>query len=278
MRISRLLLSLVFVVAFSGCSTLNVTSKQFIPKDNGKLALLKKSAPDYQVDNIEFKHPDGAISRGVYIHKPDAQFTVLYFMGSGIRLDVAGGYFAKPFTELNANIISYDYHDFGRSDAPESAFGLAELEKETLALYDHARATTKGRLVVHGHSFGSFVAAGLAGKRPLDALVLEGTGTSARAYVENQVPWFAKPFVQINIDPELSSTDNRAALRAFQGPLLIMNGVNDVQTPLANSRELFDSLAIPHKRFEAIGEAGHMNAMTKPEALAAYRSFTGSLN
>ncbi|OFA06067.1 alpha/beta fold hydrolase [Duganella sp. HH101] len=278
MRISRLLPSLVLVVAFSGCSTLNVTSKQFIPKDNGKLALLKKSAPDYQVDNIEFKHPDGAISRGVYIHKPDAQFTVLYFMGSGIRLDVAGGYFAKPFTELNANIISYDYHDFGRSDAPESAFGLAELEKETLALYDHARATTQGRLVVHGHSFGSFVAAGLAGKRPLDALVLEGTGTSARAYVENQVPWFAKPFVQVNIDPELSSTDNRAALRAFQGPLLIMNGVNDVQTPLANSRELFDSLAIPHKRFEAIRDAGHMNAMTKPEALAAYRSFTGSLN
>ncbi|OEZ62625.1 alpha/beta fold hydrolase [Duganella sp. HH105] len=275
MRISRLLPSLVLLVAFSGCSTLNVTSKQFIPKDNGKLALLKKSAPDYQVDNIEFKHPDGAISRGVYIHKPDAQFTVLYFMGSGIRLDVAGGYFAKPFTELNANIISYDYHDFGRSDAPESAFGLAELEKETLALYDHARATTKGRLVVHGHSFGSFVAAGLAGKRPLDALVLEGTGTSARAYVENQVPWFAKPFVQINIDPQLSSTDNRAALRAFQGPLLIMNGVNDVQTPLANSRELFDSLAIPHKRFEAIREAGHMNAMTKPEALSAYRDFIG---
>ncbi|ELX12664.1 putative alpha/beta superfamily hydrolase protein [Janthinobacterium sp. HH01] len=275
MRISRLLLSLVLVVAFSGCSTLNVSSRQFIPKDTGKLTLLKKSAPDYQVDNIEFKHPDGAISRGVYIHKPDAQFTVLYFMGSGIRLDVAGGYFAKPFTELNANIISYDYHDFGHSDAPESAFGLAELEKETLALYDHARATTKGRLVVHGHSFGSFVAAGLAGKRPLDALVLEGTGTSARDYVENQVPWFAKPFVQINIDPELSSTDNRSALRAFQGPLLIMNGVNDVQTPLANSRELFDSLVIPRKRFEAIREAGHMNAMTKPEALSAYRDFIG---
>lgn len=278
MRISRLLLSLVLVVAFSGCSTLNVTSRQFIPKDTGKLALLKKSAPDYQVDNIEFKHPGGAISRGVYIHKPDAQFTVLYFMGSGIRLDVSGGYFAKPFTELNANIISYDYHDFGRSDAPESAFGLAELEKETLALYDHVRATTKGRLVVHGHSYGSFIAAGLASKRPLDALVLEGTGTSARAYVENQVPWFAKPFVKINIDPELSATDNRTALRAFQGPLLIMNGTNDVQTPLANSRELYDSLDIPHKRFETIRDAGHMNSMTKPEALAAYRSFTGSLN
>ncbi|MQA40989.1 alpha/beta fold hydrolase [Rugamonas aquatica] len=278
MKISRLLLSLVFVVAFSGCSTLNVTSKQFIPKDTGKLALLKTSAPAYQVDNIEFKHPDGAISRGVYIHKPDAQFTVLYFMGSGIRLDVAGGYFAQPFTELNANIISYDYHDFGRSDAPATAFGLADMEKEALALYDHARATTKGRLVVHGHSFGSFIAARLASKRPLDALVLEGTGTSARAYVENQVPWFAKPFVQINIDQELSATDNRAALRAFQGPLLIMNGANDVQTPLANSRELYDSLDIPHKRFEAIREAGHMNSMTKPEALAAYRSFTGSLN
>jgi hypothetical protein len=54
------------------------------------------------------------------VHKPDAQFTVLYFMGSGVRIDVNGAFIAKPFVEMNANFISYDYHDFGRSDAPES--------------------------------------------------------------------------------------------------------------------------------------------------------------
>jgi len=261
------------VAILSGCSTVNFTSKQFIPQDAGKLALLKKTAPAYQVDNIEFTHPDGAISRGVFVHKPDAQFTVLYFMGSGIRIDVNGAAIARPFTEMNANLISFDYHDFGRSDAPESAFGLSDLERETLALYDHVRATTKGELVVHGHSFGSFVAAKLASKRGVDALVLEGTGTNAQAYVDNQIPWFAKPFMRVKLDEGLLSIDNRVALSAFQGPLLVINGVNDVQTPIATARALFDSVDNPRKRFQAVGEAGHMNSMTKPEALSAYRSF-----
>jgi pimeloyl-ACP methyl ester carboxylesterase len=275
MKNSRLLVGFFLAIALCGCSTFDVTSRQFIPKDAGKLALLKKSAPAYQVDNIEFTHPGGAISRGVYIHRPDAQFTVLYFMGSGIRVDVNGALIAKPFTEMNANVISYDYHDFGRSDAPDAPFGLPELQQETLALYDHARATTQGKLIVHGHSFGSFVAAKLASQRPLDGLVLEGTGTNAKAYVDNQVPWYAKPFVRINVDQELLSIDNRTALYDYAGPLLVINGVNDVQTPIATSRELFDGVSNPHKRFAAISAAGHMNAMTKPEALDAYRAFMG---
>lgn len=286
MRTSRLSLlavqataALLALSSLTACSTVNVTSRQFIPRDAGRLALLKKTAPAYKVDNIEFTHPDGAISRGIFVHKPDAQFTVLYFMGSGIRVDVHGAQIAKPFVDMNANVISFDYRDFGRSEAPDSPFGLSDLERETLALYDHVRATTKGKLVVHGHSFGSFVAARLAGKRQLDALVLEGTGTNAEAYANNQIPWFAKPFVRINLDQELQAIDNRAALRSFQGPLLVISGGKDVQTPIGTSRELFDGLDNPRKRFLAVSEAGHMNAMSKPQALSVYRAFLdGSYN
>lgn len=275
---SRVLLAIA-ISSLAACTTVNVTSRQFIPKDAGKLALLKKIAPEYKVDNIEFTHPGGAVSRGIFVHKPDAQFTVFYFMGSGVRIDVNAAQFAKPFLEMNANVISFDYHDFGRSDAPESAFDLPDLERETLALYDHVRAITDGKLVVHGHSFGSFVAAKLAGKRPLDALVLEGTGTNAQAYADNTVPWFAKPFVRVQLDEKLQAIDNRTALRSYQGPVLVINGANDVQTPIATSRALFDSLDNPHKRFVAVSEAGHMNSMVKPETLSAYRSFLdGSYN
>lgn len=275
-RVLPTLLAAAALVALSACSTVNVTSKQFLPRDAGKLAVLKKTAPAYKVDNIEYTHPDGAISRGIYVHKPDAQFTVLYFMGSGVRVDVNGAQFAKPFVEMNANVISFDYHDFGRSDAPESAFDLPDLERETLAVYDHVRATTKGKLVVHGHSFGSFVAAKLAAHRPLDALVLEGTGTNAQAYADNMIPWYAKLFVRVNLDEKLQATDNRVALRSFQGPLLIINGTNDVQTPIATSRTLFDSIENPRKRFVAADEAGHMNSMSKPQTLNAYRDFVGA--
>ena len=259
----------------AACTTVNVTSRQFIPRDPGKLAVLKKAAPAYKVDNIEFIHPGGAVSRGIFMHKPDAQFTVLYFMGAGVRVDVNAAQFAKPFVELNANVISFDYHDFGRSEAPDSPFDLPDLERETLALYDHVRAMTDGKLVVHGHSFGSFVAAQLASKRQLDAVVLEGTGTDAQTYADNTVPWFARPFVRVKLDEQLRVVDNRSALRSYHGPVLVVNGVDDVQTPIGPARALFDSLDNPRKRFVAVGEAGHMNSMSKPATLDAYRAFLG---
>ena len=278
MNIQRLFILLITATSLGACTTYNYTSQQFIPKDAGKLSQLKKMAPSYQTDNIEFVQADGAISRGVSIHKPDAAFTVLYFMGSGIRVDANGASIAKPFTELNANFISFDYRGFGRSDAPDNAISLADLERDTLALYDHVRKTTPGKLVVHGHSFGSFIAAKLAGLRPLDALVLEGTGTSAQAYSDNLVPWFAKPFITVKLDQELLAIDNRVALRDFKGPLMIINGTNDNQTPIGTARELFISLNKSNKRFEEAHNAGHMNSMSKPETVKAYGEFISELN
>ncbi|WP_395008134.1 alpha/beta hydrolase, partial [Undibacterium sp.] len=243
MKMLRLAAVAALLASLSACTTYNYTSQQFVPKDPGKLSHLKKTASAYQFENMEYIQADGAVSRGISIHKPDASFTVLYFMGAGVRVDANGSNIAKAFTELNANFISFDYRDFGRSDAPKSNVSLSDLEVDTLALYDHVRKVTKGKLIVHGHSFGSFVAAKLASLRPLDGLVLEGTGTSAQAYSDNLIPWFAKPFITVKLDQELQSIDNRVALKQFKGPVMIINGSNDVQTPAATARELYDALA-----------------------------------
>lgn len=264
---------LTTALLLGGCTTVNYTAQQFVPRDAGKISTLKNLAPAYRVENLEFTQADGAISRGVYIQKPGAEFTVLYFMGSGVRVDAHGASFAKDFTELNANVISFDYRGFGRSDSNGQPHNLADLERDTLALYDHVRQLVPGKLVVHGHSFGSFVAAKLAAQRAPDALVLEGTGTTALAYSENMVPWFAKPFVTINLDQELLAIDNRAALARYAGPLLIINGANDTQTPAATARALFDSLKRGNTRYLEVAGAGHMNALSKPEAHQAYREF-----
>lgn len=269
--ISLLLLS--STIFLSACTTVNYTAQQFVPRDAGKISTLQNKAPAYQVENLEFAQADGAHSRGVHIRKPGAEVTVLYFMGSGVRVDAHGATFAKDFTELDANVISFDYRGFGRSDSDGKPHGLAEIERDALALYDHVRKQVPGRLVVHGHSFGSFVAARVAGQRAVDALVLEGTGTTALAYSENMVPWFAKPFVKINLDQELMAIDNRAALRNYAGPVMIINGANDTQTPAATARELFASIPRGNKRYEEIANAGHMNAMSKPESRQAYRAF-----
>ncbi|WMW81933.1 alpha/beta hydrolase [Undibacterium cyanobacteriorum] len=263
-------LVMLTAILSSGCMTVTVSSKQFVPRDTNKLALLKTSAPDYQTRDIEFVQADGSISRGVYFSKPGAQATVLYFLGSGIRLDADGAFFLKPFADLNLNVIAFDYRSFGRSDATTKTHGLKEIESDTAALYDYARGMVQGRLIVHGHSFGSFVAAHLAGQRKLDGLVLEGTGTDARTYAQNLTPWFAKPFVSYNVVGDVAEVDNRRSLQEIQFPILIIAGKRDTTTPEPTARELFDGLKQRQKRFVSV-DAGHMDGMVFPEAKVAYK-------
>lgn len=260
----------------TGCMTVTVSSKQFVPRDTNKLVLLKTSAPDYQVSNIEFVQADGSVSRGVYFNKANADVTVLYFLGSGIRLDADGAYFLKPFSDLNANVFVFDYRGFGRSDATTKDHGLKEIESDTLALYDHIRGLVKGRLIVHGHSFGSFVAARLAGQRQLDALVLEGTGTDAKTYAENLTPWFAKPFVSYNVVGDVVEVDNRRSLQNAKFPILVIAGKRDTTTPEVTARVLFDALPQTNRRFVSV-DSGHMDGMVFPEAKAAYKNLLKEL-
>ncbi len=256
----------------TGCMTVTVSSKQFVPRDTNKLALLKTSAPDYQIRNVEFVQADGSVSRGVYFNKENADVTVLYFLGSGIRLDADGAYFLKPFSDLNANVFVFDYRNFGRSDATTKEHGLKEIESDTLALFDYVRGQVKGRLIVHGHSFGSFVAARLAGQREVDGLVLEGTGTDAKTYAQNLTPWFAKPFVSYNVVGDVLEVDNRRSLQNAKFPILVIAGKRDTTTPEVTARVLFDALSPSNKRFVSV-DSGHMDAMVFPETKAAYQEF-----
>jgi pimeloyl-ACP methyl ester carboxylesterase len=257
-------------IALSGCMTVTVSSNQFVPRDANKLALLKSSASAYQLRDLEFSQADGSVSRGVYFSQPKAEATVLYFLGSGVRLDASGAFFLKPFADMNLNVIVFDYRSFGRSDATTMNHGLKEIDADTLALYDYARGMVQGRLIVHGHSFGSFVAAHLAGQRPLDGLVLEGTGTDPKTYAQNLTPWFAKPFVSYKVVGDVAEVDNRRSLQDIQCPILIIAGKRDTTTPEPTARLLFDGLNQTKKRFVSV-DAGHMDAMLFPETKAAYQ-------
>ena len=267
------LVSLVVATSLmlSACMTVNVSSKQFVPQDIYKLSLLKNRAPDYQLRDLEFVQADGSISRGVHFTKPGAEATVLYFLGSGVRIDASGAFFLKPFADLNVNVIAFDYRGFGRSDATTKEHGLKEIEADTAALYDYARNMVQGRLIVHGHSFGSFVAAHLAGQRKLEGLVLEGTGTDAKTYAQNLTPWFARPFVSYNLIGDVAEVDNRRSLQDIQLPILIIAGKRDTTTPESTAQVLFDSIKQSKKRFISV-DSGHMDAMLFPETKVAYKA------
>jgi alpha/beta superfamily hydrolase len=84
---------------------------------------------------------------------------------------------------------------------------------------------------VHGYSLGSFIAAYIAGNRPLDGLILEGSSTHPHELVYAQIPWYFKPFVTVTISDNLKTISNTQALSNYKGKVLVITGEKDNSTP-----------------------------------------------
>jgi uncharacterized protein len=110
-----------------------------------------------------------------------------------------------------------------------------------LAGYDHLAARPeidRARIIGFGRSLGGGAVCTLVGRRPLAALVLTSTFTSARPFAAGMlVPGF------LARDP----FDNLAAVQRFDGPILIAHGRRDSVIPYAHGEQL--ARAARHVRF-----------------------------
>jgi pimeloyl-ACP methyl ester carboxylesterase len=61
--------------------------------------------------------------------------------------------------------------------------------------------------------------------------------------------------------------DSFAALRAFDGPALVVVGEEDELSPLAEAQAMAD--ALPHSTLAVMPKAGHLTAVETPEAFTA---------
>ena len=222
------------------------------------------------VEAVSFEQPDGAVSRGLKITRPDAVATVLYFGSNDFRIDVDGEKYVHYFAPLPVNLILFDYRGYGRSDGITSVNAVMA---DTERLYDHVRAETRGPLIVHGLSMGAFATAHLSAVRPLDAAVIEGTGAALRTMAKRQIPWYAAPFITLDISPGLLAIDPEADLRKSSAPILMMTGDRDEEAPRVYAESIAASLPSEQVSLTIVPGAVHRDSMAHPEALAAYRQF-----
>jgi fermentation-respiration switch protein FrsA (DUF1100 family) len=152
------------------------------------------------------------------------------------------------------------------------------MEADALAVFDHVAALPgmdAGRIVVHGHSLGSFMAGHVAAHRPTGGVVLESSVTTAEDWVHAATPGAAKAFVKVRIQDDLKGRGNLRNMALIEEPLLILVGEKDKTTPPRLSQALFAASPMPtdRKRLTLVAGAGHSDAMTRPQAIAAYRNF-----
>lgn len=257
------LLIVLLVSLLSACATIRIAEDDLIHPDP-KRDSIQEIAPGYRLDTIEIVHADGVASRGVWLRRDDSVATVVYFGGNEFHLDQGGTSVIKPLTAVQVDVVIVDHRGYGRSDGIPT---VKLLQRDALDLVDHVRAGSPGRVVLYGHSLGSFIAAYAAAERDVDGLILEGTTTSVGEWAHNMVPWYAKPFVTLDVDPAFAEVGNTASLSRYTGPLLILVGSKDDQTPPKLARKLYRQAASTRKRFVVIPGQGH-SAVVAGEAVA----------
>jgi fermentation-respiration switch protein FrsA (DUF1100 family) len=157
------------------------------------------------------------------------------------------------------------------------------MEADALAAFDYLRGLpgNGGRIVVHGHSMGSFLAGHVAAHRPAAGVVLESSATTTEQWVDAGMPGLAKPFIRkVAIDDHLRGRGNLANMARIEEPLLLLVGARDGTTPPRLSQGLYDASPLPpgRKTLATVKGAGHADVMTRAEAIGAYRTCLTALN
>lgn len=272
--------SLIVVLALlSGCTTVTIKEGNFIRPDSvtgyktetrldgPAVAALRPTAT---LVEQTVALADGGAALGVLVRQPGARATVLYFGGNAFHLDRHGPTVLAAIASCGANVAMFDYRGYGRSSGKPTVALMAE---DALAIFDHVNAQFPGRVVVHGQSLGSFIGARVAQLRPARALVLESTATTPMGWARANVPWYARPFVDIRVTPQLAEVDNVVAASAFRGPGLVLVGENDRITPLALGKRVYEAMpGTPRELLVAPG-AGHNDVLESGAAVQGYCRF-----
>ena len=195
---------------------------------------------------VELTTAGGAAGRAWFLPpaKRAAGAALVFFHGNGERAEHWLTAFG-PAREAGMAVLLVEYPGYGIAPGSPTQETITDV---ALAAHDWLRARAgvdSTAIVAYGRSLGGAVAARLATRRPVAALILESTFTSVRGYARRYLaPGFLvrDPF------------DTGRELRDYQGPLLVLHGERDDIAPIAHGRAL--AAAHPGSQFVAM-PCGH---------------------
>jgi pimeloyl-ACP methyl ester carboxylesterase len=264
----RLFAAAVAALLTAGC-TLTLDESRFLhPGASANLDDLAKWPQP--ATHVFLKTSDGVQLHAIRATRKDAVAEVLYFGGDAFRADAYGSSVARTLGNAKVNLLIVDYRGYGRSEGRPT---VAALRRDAVFAYDSLRNETKLPIVVHGVSFGSFIAAYVAAARQPAGLILESTAPTVREWAKIHAPFWTR----VKLPSILSAQDNSARLRTYRNALLLVAGEQDEVTPPSFARKLMATSASADRRLVIAKNGRHGNAMEQPEAIEAYRRLIDSV-
>jgi fermentation-respiration switch protein FrsA (DUF1100 family) len=192
---------------------------------------------------LSIPRPDGGTLSAVHLRNPDARYTVLFSHGNAENIWQNLDYF-RAMADAGFNVLAYDYSGYGLSTGrPSERAAYADVD----AAYDHLTRTEgvpPEFIIAHGRSLGGGVAADLASRRTVAALVLESTFTTIHGVVSG---FPLVPFDRFRTWRKLPKV---------RAPVLVIHGMRDEVIGFAHGQRLYDRARSPKRHFW-VKNAGH---------------------
>jgi uncharacterized protein len=250
---------LIFILSllFSSCISYHVTEKDLF-----KINKVSKLNNNVSLEEVYFTTSDSVKLCGWFIKHKDSRGTLLYFGGDGFYLwnrltpDVI-----NVLTSLKMNLMLIDYRGYGRSEGEPSVKGIYEDGSATYKYLCSRKDIDSTRIILYGHSLGTFVAVHLANNSHTAGVVLEGVISSTTEMkdvaLENNAPWYLRWLVNIDADSIVTGLDNLKQMPYIRQPLLVITGEKDNIAPPQMAQRVYQAAASSVKRFEIVPNGEH---------------------
>lgn len=264
------ILYLCAAVVLSACSTITIDEKDVLypkPSVTPETFDLKQVTLSNEFIAVE----DSISVNAWHVTHDDPVGTVLFFGGNGFYLVQSRGYL-RALTRPSVNAVLWDYRGYGRSEGTPN---VQTLRHDAIAVYDSIVAQKNvqpERLLVWGHSLGSFLAMHVASERDVAGVVLENPITTADDWVSHLVPWYIRLFVGFDVSPALKEENNLERIRRMDVPLLVVGGSDDNVTDADMARTLHEAAGTAQKELIVVEGGGHNELYDDPRVERAYRT------
>lgn len=189
----------------------------------------------------------------LYLQTYSPRFTILYSHGNSSSLGTIYPFLYDIATQFKCNIVSYDYSGYGQSQGTPSE---DMIKSNVTSVYKFMRdklAIEKEKIIVMGHSIGSFPSVHIAEHKPsIAGLILISPIASGKMYTNDK----GNDYKGIDI------FSNARKIKKVQCPLLLIHGKGDKDISYAHSVTLLKNANCQKFKWFPIN-ANHKNIYDK---------------
>lgn len=259
---------LTLVIGLTGCVTVRIPEGAFfypearLAAEGIELESGRQMPADTQ--NLVLPYDGGSVAVSRVRGNPNGPI-ILFCGGNMFRRAVGGGDRAAALAPFG-DVVMFDYPGYGETPGEATLANFRQAGTAVAAWVAQMAATEGRRVAGWGHSLGGPVCTEATRLIQIDTLVIEASTPTARAAVNDGLG-LLRPFVRVDIAPQLDSFDVVDALTGFPGQVVILEAGRDETLAPELSRNMARDLTARNVRAHRLvfPEAEHNNIRLQPD-------------